>query len=218
MIVDTIFSNLIYNGTYFVQAWPHLKRNISKAMRKFCLTSLINMYRNSTALPSKTALEVALDKRNLSDVVYEDTKKAIQSLKNAPEDLDWLMKETETYCKDKAMYRALSRAIEIQANAEKPLAEQNKKLPGVGAIPEIMEEALAISFDSSVGHDYFEDYEKRWMLYQSKAMKIPFGIPILNAITKGGAERGTLNIIMAGVNVGKSLGLCSLAADYLQPG
>ena len=218
MIVDTIFSNLIYNGTYFVQAWPHLKKEYFEGNAQVLFDLIDKHVQEFNGIPSKTALEVALDKRNLSDVVYEDTKKAIQSLKNAPEDLDWLMKETETYCKDKAMYRALSRAIEIQANAEKPLAEQNKKLPGVGAIPEIMEEALAISFDSSVGHDYFEDYEKRWMLYQSKAMKIPFGIPILNAITKGGAERGTLNIIMAGVNVGKSLGLCSLAADYLQQG
>ena len=218
MIVETIFSNLVFNGTYFVQAWPHLRREYFEGNAQVLFDLMDKHVQEFNSIPSQTALEVALDKKSLSDVVYEDTKKMIRSMKNAPEDLDWLMKETETYCRDKAMYRALSRAIEIQANAEKPAGERNNKIPDVGAIPDIMAEALAISFDSSVGHDYFEDYEKRWMLYQSKAMKIAFNIPILNAITKGGAERGTLNILMAGVNVGKSLGLCSLAADYLQSG
>lgn len=218
MIVETIFSNLVFNGTYFVQAWPHLRKEYFEGNAQVLFELMDKHVQEFNSIPSQTALEVALDKKSLSDVVYEDTKKMIRSMKNAPEDLDWLMKETETYCRDKAMYRALSRAIEIQANAEKPAGERNNKIPDVGAIPDIMAEALAISFDSSVGHDYFEDYEKRWMLYQSKAMKIAFNIPILNAITKGGAERGTLNILMAGVNVGKSLGLCSLAADYLQSG
>lgn len=172
MIVETIFSNLVFNGTYFVQAWPHLRREYFEGNAQVLFDLMDKHVQEFNSIPSQTALEVALDKKSLSDVVYEDTKKMIRSMKNAPEDLDWLMKETETYCRDKAMYRALSRAIEIQANAEKPAGERNNKIPDVGAIPDIMAEALAISFDSSVGHDYFEDYEKRWMLYQSKAMKI----------------------------------------------
>lgn len=218
MIIETIFSNLVYNGTYFVQVWPHLKRDYFESTSQVLYDLMDQHVKEYNTIPSTTALEIALDKKSLSDVVYKDTKEMIKSLKNAPEDLDWLMKETETYCKEKAMYNALSRSIEIQTNAEKPAEERNKKLPDVGIIPELMAEALAVTFDSSVGHDYFEDYEKRWMLYQSKADKIPFAIPILNTITKGGAERGTLNVILAGVNVGKSLGLCSLAADYLKDG
>lgn len=218
MIVETIFSNLVYNSTYFVQVWPHLKRDYFEGNAKQLYDLMENHVKQYNTIPSIAAINIALDKKSLSDAAYSGTKELIDSLSNAPEDLEWLTKETENYCKDKAMYRALSRSIEIQSNAQKPAEERDKKIPDVGAIPEIMQEALSVCFDSSVGHDYFEDYEKRWLLYQSKAMKIPFSIPILNAITKGGAERGTLNILLAGVNVGKSLGLCSLASDYIQQG
>ena len=218
MIVDTIFSNLVYNSTYFVQVWPHLKADYFEGTARQVFDLMETHVKEYNSIPSVAALEVALDKKSLSDAVYKDSKEFIHSLKNAPEDLNWLIKETEIHCKEKAMYRALSRSIEIQANSEKPEGERDKRIPDTGAIPDIMAEALSVTFDSSVGHDYFEDYEKRWMLYQSKAMKVPFNIPILNAITKGGAEKGTLNILLAGVNVGKSLGLCSLAADYVQSG
>ena len=218
MIIETIFSNLIYNGTYFVQVWPHLKDSYFEGSAKNLFEIIDKHVDEYNSIPSTSAIEIALDKAQISEHVYKDTKELIGSLKNAPEDLNWLVKETEKYCKDKAMYNATSRIIEIQENAQKSEKERNKKIPDVGMIPEIMQEALSITFDGSIGHDYFEDYEKRWLLYQSKANKIPFSIPILNTITKGGAEKGTLNLILAGVNVGKSLGLCSLAADYLQEG
>ncbi|WWQ13126.1 DnaB-like replicative helicase [Morganella phage vB_Mm5] len=170
------------------------------------------------AIPSKDAIKIALEKRNLGETEFKGTTELLNLLKSAPEDLSWLVDTTEKYCQEQAMYNALSKAIEIQTNAKLEPGKRNPKIPDVGAIPELMQDALSVTFDTSIGHDWFEDYEKRWLLYQSKAMKIPFSIPILNKITKGGAERGTLNIILAGVNVGKSLGLCSLAADYLQQG
>ncbi|APU00505.1 DNA primase/helicase [Aeromonas phage 44RR2.8t.2] len=169
-------------------------------------------------IPTKTALVIALEKKSVDQLTHDGIKEVLGRLASKPEDHSWLIKETESYCKDQAMYNALSKAIEIQENAAKPFEERNKKLPDVGAIEDLMKNALAISFDGSVGHDWFEDYERRYMLYMSKANKIPFVSHILNKITKGGAEVGTLNVIMAGVNVGKSLGLCSLAADYLQTG
>lgn len=218
MIIETIFSNLVYNGTYFVQVWPHLKSSYFEGSAKNLFDIIDKHVDEYNSIPSKAAIEIALDKEQISEHIYKDTKELIGALKNAPEDLSWLVKETEKYCKDKAMYNATSRIIEIQENAAKSDKDRNKKIPDVGMIPEIMQEALSITFDGSIGHDYFEDYEKRWLMYQSKANKIPFSIPILNTITKGGAEKGTLNLILAGVNVGKSLGLCSLAADYLQEG
>ncbi|APU00926.1 DNA primase/helicase [Aeromonas phage Riv-10] len=169
-------------------------------------------------IPTKTALVIALEKKSIDQLTHDGIKEVLGRLASKPEDHSWLIKETETYCKDQAMYNALSKAIEIQENAAKPFEERNKKLPDVGAIEDLMKNALSISFDGSVGHDWFEDYERRYMLYMSKANKVPFVSQILNKITKGGAEIGTLNVIMAGVNVGKSLGLCSLAADYLQTG
>ncbi|QPI17987.1 replication and recombination DNA helicase [Pectobacterium phage POP12] len=218
MIIETIFSNLLYNGTYFVQVWPHLKESYFDDSAKKLYGLMKDHVDEYNSIPSKAALEIALSKQSISDVVMKDTKELINNLSNAPEDLSWLVKETESYCREKAMYNATSRAIEIQVNASKPEKERDKKMPELGAITEIMQEALSVSFDASIGHDYFEDWEKRWLLYQSKAQKIPFKIPILNTITKGGAERGTLNLILSGVNVGKSLGMCSLAADYLADG
>ncbi|UYD58503.1 ATP-dependent helicase [Aeromonas phage avDM14-QBC] len=218
-MVETILEQLLYNNTYFISAYPYIKedyfdrgpyREIFKLIQKH-----VNEY---NTIPTKTALVIALEKKSIDQLTHDGVKEVLGRLTSKPEDHSWLMKETESYCKDQAMYNALSKAIEIQENAAKPFEERNKKLPDVGAIEDLMKDALSISFDGSVGHDWFEDYERRYMLYQSKANKVPFISHILNKITKGGAEIGTLNVIMAGVNVGKSLGLCSLAADYLQSG
>lgn len=218
-MVETILENLIFNGTYFTHVWPHLKPDYFDRGPYLTTYNLIKEHVNEyNNIPTKTALGIALDKKSLSPGEYDATKELISKMSSKPEDLDWLVKETESYCKDKAMFNAISRSIEIQENAQKPVGERDKRMPGPGAIQDLMAEALSISFDSSVGHDWFEDYEKRWLLYQSKANKIPFKIEILNKITKGGVELGTLNILLAGTNVGKSLGLCSLAADYVADG
>lgn len=218
-MVETILENVIFNSAYFTSVWPHLKPEYFDHGAPRYTYNLIKKHVDEyNNIPSKTALGIALDKTNLNQVEYEATKELINKLSSKPEDLQWLTKETETYCKDKAMYNAISKSIEIQENAQKPVGERDKRLPDVGAIQDLMAEALAITFDASVGHDWFEDYERRYLMYQAKANKIPFNIEILNIITKGGAELGTLNVLMAGVNVGKSLGLCSLAADYLTQG
>ncbi|AAQ81351.1 DNA primase-helicase subunit [Aeromonas phage 44RR2.8t] len=218
-MVETILENLLFNNTYFISAYPYLKDEYFDRGPYRELFKLIQKHVNEyNTIPTKTALVIALEKKSVDQLTHDGIKEVLGRLASKPEDHSWLIKETESYCKDQAMYNALSKAIEIQENAAKPFEERNKKLPDVGAIEDLMKNALAISFDGSVGHDWFEDYERRYMLYMSKANKIPFVSHILNKITKGGAEVGTLNVIMAGVNVGKSLGLCSLAADYLQTG
>lgn len=210
---------MLFNNTYFISAYPYLKDEyFDKGPYREIFTLIQKHVNEYNTIPTLTALNIALDKKSIDQNTHDGVKEVLGRLTSKPEDHSWLMKETESYCKDQAMYNALSRAIEIQENASKPFEERNKRLPDVGAIEDLMKEALSISFDGSVGHDWFEDYERRYMLYQSKANKVPFISHILNKITKGGAEIGTLNVIMAGVNVGKSLGLCSLAADYLQSG
>lgn len=200
-MVETILEQLLYNGTYFTTVWPHLKPDYFDHGPYRETYKLIKEHVDEyNSIPTKTALTIALEKKSIDQVTHDSTKELITRLESKPEDLSWLTKETETYCRDKAMYNALSKAIEIQENAQKPEAERNKRLPPIGAIQEIMADALSVTFDSSVGHDWFEDYEKRFLLYQSKANKIPFNIEILNTITKGGAEVGTLNVLMAGVN------------------
>lgn len=217
-MINTILSQLIFNQSYFVKVWPYLKADYFDGPAKTTFKLIQRHVNEFNSVPTTTALNVALDNSNLNEGEFSGVKSQLDSLKDSVEDFEWLVKTTEKYVQDSALYNATAKAIEIQSNAALPKEKQNKKLPGTGAIPEILQEALAISFDSDLGHDYFDDYEKRWLLYQSKANKVPFKLKILNRITKGGAEKGTLNILMAGVNVGKSLGLCSLAADYLQTG
>lgn len=218
-MVKTIFSQLLFNGAYFTQVYPFLKLEYFEQGAPQTIYKLIKKHVDEYSnIPTVTALNIALDKERGNQIVYDGAKTLLDSLANTPEDLDWLVKETENYVKEKAMYNATSRIIEIQANAQLPREKQNKKIPSVGAIPEIMQQALTIAFDSDVGHEWFNDFEKRFLLYQTKANKIPFSIPMLNKITKGGAERKTLNVLLAGVNVGKSLGLCSLSADYMKEG
>lgn len=218
-MVKTILSQLMFNGEYFLQVYPHLKKEYFEtgvARRTFTLIQEhYNEYKN---IPTPNALAISLEKKSINQVEHDSTLAFLKSVNNTPEDMAWLIKETESYCKDKAMYNALSRAIEIQDNASKPDNERDPRIPDIGAIQDLMKDAVAISFDSSVGHDWFDDYAQRFLLYQTKAKKIPFLIEILNKITKDGAERGTLNVILAGVNVGKSLGLCTLAADYMKSG
>lgn len=218
-MVETILSHLVFDQTYFTKVWPYMD---SEYFEHGPAKNVFNLFKNHVneyhSVPSINALNIALDNSSLSEIEHDSAHKLISALNNSPEDHSWLVKETEKYVQQKAMYNATSQIIEIQSNAELPKEKQNRKMPDVGAIPDIMRKALSISFDSYVGHDWMDDYEARWLSYLNKARKVPFKLNILNKITKGGAETGTLNVIMAGVNVGKSLGLCSLAADYLQTG
>ena len=153
--------------------------------------------------------------------MYTSLEAQIDLLDKKRPDLDqtaFMVEETEGFCKQQALYNALSKALEIKSNAELPADKRNKKLPDVGMIPELMRDALGVCFDTSVGHNYMTDWETRYNSYHDKAAKIPFDIDILNRVTKGGAEYKTLNILLAGSNAGKSLGLCHLAAGYLNQG
>ncbi|CCI88614.1 DNA primase/helicase, phage-associated [Yersinia phage phiR1-RT] len=218
-MVEIILSQLLDNQPYFSKVWPYMDASYfangpAKTLFKTIKTH-VDLYNK---VPTKTALEVALANSKISDIELQGASKLLAELKSTPEDQNWLIKESEKYIQQQAMYNATSRIIEIQTNAELPVGKQDKRMPDIGAIPDIMRDALSICFDAELGHDWLGDYEARFQSYISKAAKIPFRIGILNKATKGGVERGTLNILMAGVNVGKSLGLCSLAADYMQSG
>lgn len=218
-MVEIILSNLVYNSSYFSTVWPYMDSDyFEKGPSKLVFNAIKTHVDEYHSIPSKTAINLSLENSPISEVELQGSKELLESLSDAPEDHSWLIKETEKYVQKTAMYNATSKIIEIQTNAELPPEKQDKKMPSVGAIPDIMKQALSVSFDSNIGHDWLDDYEARWLEYQNKANKVPFKLNILNKITKGGAEVGTLNILMAGVNVGKSLGLCSLAADYAQMG
>lgn len=218
-MIDVILGQLISNQDYFGRVWPYLKDEyFEKGAPRNLYSSIKHHVDNYNGIPSKAALEIAISNSNLPEIEYNGTTELLDKLKTEKESVDWLVPETEKFVKSVAMYNATSKIVQIQVNSEKPLNQRDKRLPDIGAIPDIMKEALSVCFDSSIGHNWMADYEARWISYQNKTRKIPFKLNMLNRITKGGVEIGTLNILLAGVNVGKSLGLCSLAADYLQAG
>jgi len=220
MIEKLIFNNLLHNEEYLRSVILHLKEeyfydNVEKRIFKY-----INLFFNKyNKVPTAAVLKLALEKdTTLREDEYSSGLEMIESFQNTGEDLNWLLDETEKFCKNKSIYNALHESLAIKENSELPIERQNKKLPDIGMIPELLSNALAVTFDNSVGHDYFEDSEERWKVYHNRETKIPFRLDVLNRITKGGVEFKTLNIILAGVNVGKSLGLCHLAADYISQG
>jgi len=146
-------------------------------------------------------------------LTHEEHKKVvelIQSLNSSDVDFDWLVDTTEKFCKDKAIYNAIVDGIKIIDGKD------GKRTPD--AIPEILTEALGVSFDSSVGHDYLGDSDNRFDYYHRVEEKIPFDLDFFNRITKGGLPPKTLNIALAGTGVGKSLFMCHVAANCLSQG
>ena len=124
--------------------------------------------------------------------------------------MDWLVDSTEKWCRDRAIYLALMESIQ--------LADGKDESKGRDAIPSILSDALSVSFDNHVGHDYLQDYEKRFESYHRKEDRIPFDLEYFNKITKGGLPNKTLNIALAGTGVGKSLFMCHVASSALIEG
>ncbi|MFN9957681.1 MAG: AAA family ATPase, partial [bacterium] len=158
----------------------------------------------------KEALFIIIDKtRSVSEEEVKKISEIIEDISkdSDPVDVDWLTKETETFCKDKAVYNAIMESVNII---------DGKSQQSAGAIPDILSKALAVSFDPNIGHDYIEDYSKRYDFYHIVEKKIPFDLEYFNAITKDGIAPKTLNIVMAGTGVGKSLFLCHHAACCLR--
>jgi len=164
--------------------------------------------------PSVEAIELAVqEKRNLTDDEVERCKTNLQEIRQTASErseLQWLVDKTEQFCQEKAIYNAVLGAISILDGKDKS-AEK-------GAIPSLLSDALAVSFDSSVGHDYLENSDERFEFYHRKEERIPFDLEFFNKITKGGLPTKTLNIALAGTGVGKSLFMCHVAAGCMSQG
>jgi archaellum biogenesis ATPase FlaH len=163
-------------------------------------------------LPNSAALEIEF--QNSDHVTRNDANEILTLIRELDKeekvDDQWLIDSTEKWCKDRAVYLAIMESIEIIDGKKKDKAE--------GAIPEILSDALGVSFDSNVGHDYIENSDERFDFYHKKEDKMPFDLEMLNTITKGGVGRKTLNIILAGTGVGKSLAMCHFAAAAMSEG
>ena len=162
--------------------------------------------------PTFDAIEIEIDNvRGVTDDVVKKVNETLNVLKDDTNstNVDWLIDSTEKFCQEKAIYNAITESLEIM-NGKGKLTK--------GAIPTLLSDALAISFDPNVGHDYLEQSDDRYEYYHRVQEKLSFDLEFLNKITKNGVPRKTLNVVMAGVGVGKSLFLCHLSAAYLNQG
>lgn len=211
----TILKNLIFNDEYARKILPFIKTeyftdNTEKLVFQE-IESHINEYKH---LPTYESLVINFtESRNLTEEQVRDSINLIREInanKEEPTDVEWLTNQTEKFCQDRAIYNAIMKSVKILDDKE------NKE--GKGSIPKLLSDALAVSFDTSVGHDYINDADFRYDFYHRHETKIPFDLDLFNKITKGGLPKKTLNIALAGTGVGKSLFMCHVAGSCLSQG
>ena len=209
-IEQTILRHLVHKENFARKALPFLRDEYFSDSSERLIYHRINEFvQKYNDIPSREALEIDLEQiKNLSEDQYSGCVDIIKSLEE-PEPIDdqWLIDETERFCQDRAIYNAIMDSIGIIDGKDKDRTK--------GSIPEILTSALAVSFDSHIGHDFLEDYEDRFDFYHRVEERIPFDLEMLNTITRGGLPRKSLNIILAGTGVGKTLAMCHMAASNL---
>jgi replicative DNA helicase len=213
-IENVIFGNLVNNEEYARKVIPFLKSEYFTDNVDRTIFELIDAYvAKYSSFPSKEALSIDLgNKGGLTDDQFKSAEGIITDLaKSDDRDVTWLIDSTEKFCKDKALYNALMQSIQL-------VDDTKKDSISVGSIPQILTDALAVSFDQSIGHDFLDDSDQRYDFYHRTEVKIPFDLDFFNKITKGGLPRKTLNIALAGTGVGKSLFMCHNAASNLMSG
>ena len=208
----TILSNLVYSEKYTRKVLPFLKSEYFTAREHKIIFLEIHEYVSQyDALPSLNALGIECQERtDLTEEQFKDVIGVLNVLSDDISDHDWLLDATEKWCQERAIYLSLMESVKI--------ADGQDSKKDKGAIPQILSEALGVSFDQHVGHDYVSDAEARYDFYHRKEDKIPFDLSLFNKITKGGLPNKTLNIALAGTGVGKSLFMCHCASSALLQG
>lgn len=211
----TILKNLVYNEEFTRKVLPFIQSDyFSDASEKIVFNEVhefVNKYKN---LPSKEALIINLtESKSFTEQQVRDSIDLINTMekeKNEHTELQWLTEQTEKFCQDKAIYNAIMESVQILDNKSQGKAK--------GEIPKLLSNALGVSFDSNIGHDYINDSESRFDFYHRQESRIPFDLDLFNKITKGGIPNKTLSICLAGTGVGKSMFMCHMAASCLSQG
>jgi replicative DNA helicase len=207
-----ILKNLIYNEDFVRKILPYLKcEYFQDYSQKVVFEEIQEFFSSYNQLPTKEAIEIEIENRtDLTEESFKNCLAITTSLEYEPVEDEWLFSTTEKWCKDRAIYLALMESIQIADGGD---SKRNRD-----AIPSILQEALSVSFDTHIGHDYIEDVEARYEFYHKKDLKISFDIDYLNRITGGGLSPKTLNLFVAPPGVGKSLFLCHFSASTLLQG
>ena len=212
MIVETtILGNLLQNEEYTRKVLPFLKNDyFSRNPEKIIYGTVSDFVTKYNSLPTKEALSIELQEKKINEEEFKETMELLDDIsKDTQEhtDLGWLLDTTEKFCQDRAIYNAVVESISI--------LDSQKSNQDKGVIPEILSDALSVSFDPHVGHDYLDDSDDRFEFYHRVEEKIPFDLDYFNRITKGGLSQKSLNICLAGTGVGKSLFMCHVASSCL---
>ena len=207
-----ILNNLLYNERYTRKVIPFIKEEYFEQNReKTIFQEIFSFIDKYSKVINKESLLIEVENRtDINEETFKEVVQCINTFEETDLNEDWLMDTTEKWCRDRAIYLALMDAIQI--------ADGNDEKRNRDAIPSILSDALSVSFNSQVGHDYLEDYEERYEFYHQKEEKIPFDLEYFNKITKGGLPNKTLNVALAGTGVGKSLFMCHMASASLSQG
>ena len=208
----TILRNLIHNEEYSRKVIPFIEPTyFEQRTEKVIFEEIAQFIVKYGSAITTEALNIEVENRtDLNEVEIKETRDICNSFNDSPVDQQWLLDSTEKWCRDRAIYLALMESIHI--------ADGNDSKKNRDAIPSILSDALAVSFDNNIGHDYLQNYEERYEYYHKKEDKISFDLDYFNKITKGGLPNKTLNIALAGTGVGKSLFMCHVASSVLFQG
>ena len=207
-----ILRNLIFNEDYSRKVIPFLKDEyFEDSNQKIIFQEISNFIQKYNKLATKEILFIEIENRNdINESSFKEILDIVNSFEDEVGEIEWLLDSTEKWCRDRAIYLALMDSIHIADGKD---SKKNRD-----AIPSILSEALSVSFDNHIGHDYLQDYEERFESYHRKEDRIPFDLEYFNKITKGGLPSKTLNIALAGTGVGKSLFMCHVASSILIQG
>jgi archaellum biogenesis ATPase FlaH len=211
-IENTILNSLFFNEDFVRKAIPFIKPHyFSKRDERSLFIEVDKFVQKYNNLPTKETILIELNNRkDLNEEEYKNVKDLVNSITKEDTDLQWLLDTTEKFCKDRAVHNAVLDGIKILDGKDKTRTPE--------ALPSLLGEALGVSFDKHVGHDYIEDAEARFDWYHTKEKRFPFDLSYFNRITKGGIPSKTLNIALAGTGVGKSLFMCHAASAFLTQG
>lgn len=208
-----ILAGLLYDEPFTRKVSPFiLPEYFEERMERLMVTEALEFFAKYNKLPTADILKIEVgNRKDISDAELAGANTYITALQgHTLPDLDWALSKTEEFCKERSVYNAILKAIAI-IDGKDPDHTRD-------ALPQILTDALAVSFDQSIGHDYLEDADSRFDFYHRVEEKIPFSLSLLNTITNGGLSKKTLNVILAGTGVGKSLFMCDFAADVLMQG
>jgi len=208
----TILRSLIFNEDYCRKVIPFIRQEyFGEYAERVIFEEIYEFIAKYDKLATKEVLSIEVsNRRDLSEDQLKQCNYIISNLTDNEADFDWLLNSTEKWCKDRAIYLALMESVHI---VDDDTGKKNKD-----AIPHILSEALGVSFDHNIGHDYVKNFEERYDFYHKTEEKIPFDLEYFNKITKDGLPSKTLNVVLAGTGVGKSLFMCHLASSVLLQG